>query len=187
MFSNRLFLLISSLTIPFVVITPSTIAQTIQETPSFFLAQEEEQVIKEEQVEELIKKADQAIQARNIEQILSYFAPFAYSEVTLDTDERAETLKINGLEEHRQYFQDSFAEIKDSEVLFDDYQIKLTGDGSSAYIYRNRLVNYTLNDGDKIIISSKTTARLAPLAGELKIISLEQNSEIDLRPPSQSE
>lgn len=182
MLCERLSLTISSFTVSALLLTVPTFAQEIKTTSSILIAQQQEQKIQEGEVEELIKKADQAVNSQNVTEILTYFTPFSYSEVTLDTDTKTETLRINGLEEHRQYFQDSFAEIKDSEVLFDDYQISIVSDGAIAYIYRTRLVNYTMDDGQQIILASKTKARLAKLSGELKIISIQQDSEVDLRP-----
>lgn len=183
-YKNRLFLILSSLTIPFIFTNYPTLAQEKQEPSLSVIAQQQNSQIeiKEEDVENLIKNTNKALENQNVAEILAYFTPFTYSEVTWDTDDKSETLKINGLEEHRQYLQDSFAKIKDSEVLFDDYQISFSNDGAIAYVYRTRVINLTMNDGRKIIVSSKGKTRLAMVSGELKIISIEQNSDIDLRP-----
>jgi hypothetical protein len=65
----------------------------------------------------------------------------------------------------------------------DDYvQIRLSGDEKSAILKRSRLVNLTLKDGRKLLVQSDSTSRVAMVGGELKIISIEEIADVDVRP-----
>ncbi len=175
-------LIVSTVIMPFLFTNFSAIAQETQKPSSANLSIRENSIILEKQVEELIKNVDKAVENKDITTLLKFFAPFVVSEMTFNKDNYSYTIKLNGMEEHRIYFEESFKELKNREILFDDYQISIEANGAIAYITSNRVANYTTKDDQKIISSAKAKIRLAMVAGELKIIEIEQNADISLRP-----
>jgi hypothetical protein len=64
----------------------------------------------------------------------------------------------------------------------DDFQISLSGDEKTALVRRTRQINVTLKDGKRILVMSTSLSRLAIVDGQLKIISIQESADIDVRP-----
>ena len=94
----------------------------------------------------------------------------------------SEIIRLSGIDEHRAFFQETWQDVKSSEDVDDDFQISLSGDEKTALVRRTRQVNVTLKDGTRILVMSTSLSRLAIVDGQLKIISIQESADIDVRP-----
>lgn len=138
--------------------------------------------ISEDKVREILNIIDKANEDRNIDEIIKYLAPFVYAEITVKTDDRSFTIKLNGIEEHRRYLEEQLKQVKSSETLKKYYQIRLSPDEQIAFVNTTKLSSITTTDGKRMLVDSDGEARLAFVDGKLQIISWNQTSEVDRRP-----
>jgi hypothetical protein len=164
-----------------VVLPPQILAQT-EANFSLEIAESQSKKISEEQVKQLIENITKAGKKKDVEEISKYLAPFIYSEITVKTESASETIELNGIGEHQQYLKSEYQQVKETEELSESWQIDISADEQMAFVKRTRLVGVTTSDGRKLLISSDAKARLAIVEGELKVISMEEVAEVDLRP-----
>jgi hypothetical protein len=130
----------------------------------------------------MIAGIESSLKNKNAAGVLKYYAPFVTSELTVKTGSSSETFELNGLKEHSAFLEGAFRGIKEVEVLSNAVDIEILASDEMAVIRRERLVNVTATDGKRYIIDSEAVTRVAPVNGELKIISIDETAEISRRP-----
>ncbi len=138
--------------------------------------------IREAELKTMAADIESAIKNKNAAGILKYYAPFATSKLTVKVGSSTETFELDGLKEHTAYLEGAFKGIKDIEVLSNAMDVAILASDEMALIRRERTVNVTANDGKRYIIESSAVARVAPVDGKLKIVSLEETAEVSRRP-----
>jgi ABC-type lipoprotein release transport system permease subunit len=161
---------------------PGVSASPLLNSASQFRAEKSENQLTEEQIREFIKNIDQEILDKNIDAVVKNLAPFIQSKITVEKDSRSLTLELNGIEENRNYLQESIKNIRSTEELEKSLKIEIYPNDNFAIVSRIRTADVTLNDGKRMIISSQGKARVALIDRELKIIAWEQISQVDRRP-----
>jgi hypothetical protein len=180
---SRQFLLISLAVITVPLSLPSLgLAQNLSTADQPILAQAQAETISEAALEKMVEEVKAAVKSRNLEALLNHFAPFIYSSFTVDTGISAETVRLTGIDEHKGFLETTWRDVSSVEEIDDYVQIRLSGDEKSAILKRSRLVNLTLKDGRKLLVQSDSTSRVAMVGGELKIISIEEIADVDVRP-----
>jgi hypothetical protein len=140
------------------------------------------QKINETDIQTMIKGIQTAIKDKNTAAIINYYAPFISSQLTIKTDASTEIFELDGLTEHKRFLEESFKDIKSMEVLSENWDIEILATDEMAIIQRQRVVNITATNGKRYIIESEAVAKVAPIDGKLKIISIQETAEVGLRP-----
>jgi hypothetical protein len=180
---SRQFLLISLAVITVPLSLPSLgLAQNLSTADQPILAQAQAETISEAALEKMVEEVKAAVKSRNLEALLSHFAPFIYSSFTVNAGISAETVRLTGIDEHKGFLETTWRDVSSVEEIDDYVQIRLSGDEKSAILKRSRLVNLTFKDGRKLLVQSDSTSRVAMVGGELKIISIEEIADVDVRP-----
>jgi hypothetical protein len=140
------------------------------------------QKISDADIQTMIKSIKTAIKDKNAAAIVSYYAPFIVSELTIKTDSSTEVFELDGLTENKRFLEESFKGVKSAETLSENWDVEVLATDEMAIIRRERVVNITATDGKRYIVESEAVAKVAPIDGKLKIISIQETAEVGIRP-----
>ena len=140
------------------------------------------QKISEADIQAMIKSIQTAIKDKNTVAIINYYAPFISSQLTIKTDSSTEIFELDGLTENKRFLEESFKGVKSAETLSENWDVEILATDEMAIIRRERMVNITATDGKRYIVESEAVAKVAPIDGKLKIISIQETAEVGLRP-----
>jgi hypothetical protein len=161
----------------FVLELVPVVAQNQQSLPES--AENNSRKITKEAVQALVDGIKKAGEQRNVDEIVRYFAPFIYSQFTVKEGSVSQTFELNGREEHRLYLESRLKNVRESETVDEQVQIRLSPDEEMAFVHRTRTVSVTANDGQQMLVTSEAEVRLAMVEGKLQILSIEEIADVD--------
>jgi ABC-type lipoprotein release transport system permease subunit len=181
-FLKNISVFLTVLTVHSSAFIPIVLAKPSLNSTSQFIAETSENQLTEQRVREFLKNIDKEVFEKNIDAVVKNLAPFIQSKITVEKGSRSVTIELNGIEETRNYLEESIKNIKSTEELDKSLKIEIYPNDNFAIVSRIRTADVTLNDGKRMIISSQGKARVALIDRELKIIAWEQISQVDRRP-----
>jgi predicted lipid-binding transport protein (Tim44 family) len=164
----------------FVVAMPAIALPKLQSSLQF-IAQTQGQ-LSEENIRQTLEAIQKAREAKDIEGVLEFVAPFAYSEVTVETSDRKLTVNLAGTEEHRELLENTFAQIQESNALNRQIKISVTPDGQMGTATISTIREIATQDGRQFFSSSTNTIRFGWINEQPEIVSMTIEGWLSERP-----
>ncbi|MBE9169096.1 hypothetical protein IQ238_16755, partial [Pleurocapsales cyanobacterium LEGE 06147] len=128
--------------------------------------------LSEENIRQTLEAIQKAQKAKDIEGVLQYVAPFVYSEVTVESNERTLTVNLAGKDEHRELLEKTFAQIQESKALNRQIEISVTPDGQMGTATISTVKEIATQDGRRFFSSSTDTIRFGWIDEHPEIVSM---------------
>lgn len=127
--------------------------------------------ITEEDIREVLKEIQAAREREDIEGVLKFIAPFAHSEVTVESDGGTLTVNLDGKDEHRAVFAKMNAQIQERRDINNRTAITISPDGElgTATIFRVR--EYITQNGTRFLSAGTDTIRFALINNRPMVVS----------------
>jgi hypothetical protein len=174
---QKLFVLLLS----FSVVTPIAIPRIAIASPAIDHAQmprSSSAKISEAEIKAMLNALQVAGKNQNVGDILNYYAPFVSSKLTIKNGSSSETIELDGLKEHRAFLENAYKGIKAIEILSESADVDILASDEMAIIRRERTVAITATDGKRYLLDATSIARVAPVDGRLKVITVEETANI---------
>ncbi|HIK13802.1 MAG TPA: hypothetical protein IGS53_00645 [Leptolyngbyaceae cyanobacterium M33_DOE_097] len=166
-------------------LTLTVIPSSVEATPvvsSTKVAQASTQIT-EANVQSVVKQLQAARVSEDIEGTLKLLAPFAVTDVTVQTGNGITTVitHLEGTAAHRQMLEQSFGKVQSRKVLKNYVTINIiSNDFGMAKIYQ--IENLETQDGKSFVAASETILRLGRVDGQVLITSATVEGWISERP-----
>ena len=149
-------------------VPPRAVAQ--QATSPQLTAQTSSQLT-EDKIRQTMAAIDKAEKYKDIEELLTFLAPFAVSEVTVEYEDTSITASLEGIDAHRDLLKKTFGLVKEREIINDYMSVRLTADGKLAIVTRIIVEVINTSDGKQFMAASNDTFRFAWLENQPTIVS----------------
>ena len=141
-----------------------------------------EPVITVDDIQAINREIEVIIAQGDVEGVIRYMAPFIISETITASSIGAESVYIEGIEEHRRMLANVFNEAETEELsntqeISKQETIRVTPDGQLATAVIST-VNEVTTDDELRLVSTTDTIRFARLQGEIKVIFYTTDSQI---------
>ena len=167
---------ISGLTLTTPVITPA-------QTPDYrILIAQETKELDENMIRQAMEVIDQAENREDIDAMLKFLAPFSISEITVEYKGNILTTNLEGINAHRRMLKNTFALVKQREMINDYMTVRITPDGQIGIVTRVIFENLTTKDDQKFIVSGTDIVRFAMINNQPKIVSIKSQGWLEPRP-----
>ena len=143
---------------------------------------ENSEKLTEAKIREVMAIIEKAEKEEDIDTLLKTLAPFAVSEVVVETEEQGITRTVEGIREHRELLEQTFALVEKREPINQFMTIRFTADNQVATVTRFVLETLTTTKGKLFYASGTDIFRFAWLDGHPKIISTKSQGWIEERP-----
>jgi hypothetical protein len=176
------------LAIGMVCVTP---AIAVEKNKQLFIESPDrsDRTISEAEIQQIFDDMMVATERKDVEGVVKFLIPFATSKNTVRffTAGKAKEIVsvLKGAEQQRQATQESFISIDSFDFLYHDVQIRVSPDRKTAFANVTSIVDAKTVRGPRLLISSTSTTKFAIFRGEVKIISEEATSDIEVPPAFQ--
>lgn len=141
-----------------------------------------ESAITVDDIQAINREIEVIIAQGDVEGVIQYMAPFIISETITESSIGAESVYIEGIEEHRRMLTNVFNEAEPEEIsrtqeISKQETIRVTPDGQLATAVIST-VNEVTTDDELRLVSTTDTIRFARLQGEIKVIFYTTDSQI---------
>lgn len=154
-------------------------ANSLVKNQPLLLAQETQNELTEEMLNEIMTKIETAEKEENLQGILQYLAPYVLTSVTVDLDQRKVTTFIEGKEQHEEYLNNSFKNIKSRKIISSYSTTQINGNGQMALVTRVRARELDTENGNRYLSLSTDKIRFAMINNEPKIINVESSGWLE--------
>lgn len=136
----------------------------------------------EEKIRQTMAAIEEAEKSEDIEGLLKFLAPFAISEVIVESQGRSVTTSVEGIEAHRNLLKKTFELVKQRNPIEQYTSIRITSDGQLGIVTRIAFEELISADGRQFFASSTDTFRLAWLGEQPTIVSTKSQGWLEERP-----
>lgn len=172
--------LMANLITGLVVATPAiTLAQPLN---SPLLIAQEIKELDEEMIRQAMEAINEAENREDIDAMLKFLVPFSISEITVEYKGNILTTNLEGINAHRRMLKNTFALVKEREILNDYMTVRITPDGKIATVTRVIFENLTTKDEQKFMVSGTDILRFALIDNQPRIISVKSQGWLEPRP-----
>lgn len=145
--------------------------------------------ITEADIRKVLAEMQVAIEKKDLEGILKFIAPFAYSEVTVESGSGKMTVNLEGKDDHRILLTEAGSQIQKRRTIRNRTDIRISPDGElgTATIFRVR--EYTTQNGRRFLSAGTDTLRFAMFGKQPMVVSATLQGWLAERPllkPQQS-
>ncbi|MDJ0728897.1 MAG: nuclear transport factor 2 family protein [Crocosphaera sp.] len=163
------------------VVTTPVITLAQPSNSPLLIAQEIKQ-LDEEMIRQAMEAINQAENREDIDAMLKFLAPFSISEITVEYKGNILTTNLEGINAHRRMLKNTFALVKEREILNDYMTVRITPDGKIATVTRVIFENLTTKDEQKFMVSGTDILRFALIDNQPKIISVKSQGWLEPKP-----
>lgn len=157
-----------------------------QEIDSSIVAQSntQNQRLSEQEVRKIVQEIHAASQKLNLDGVLSKYAtPFVVSEFTLDyLGTTRMTKEVDGREDLKAMMRESYSQLNEIKEIARNVDVYITDNGLVAVVEDDSIVELVDKNNVSHIVTSLTKMRFALIDGQTKLISLESDSHMGVRP-----
>lgn len=139
--------------------------------------------ISEDEVRQALEQIRSALQEKNLEGVMEFIAPFAYSEVIIDTDDSTRIVELEGKDKHRLFFEQGLTRIQESEDFGRQVRVSISSDGNVATATVYSVAGVTATDGKRFLSTENDTIRFGLVDERLMIVSTTLETTLAPRPP----
>jgi hypothetical protein len=147
------------------------IANPKPQAPPLLVAQPSGQLT-EENIRQVLTEIESALTKKNIEDVLKFVAPFVYSEVTVESNDRTLVTRLEGKAELRDLLKEIFTRTRESKVMERQTKIKITSDGQLGIATITTVKEIATLDKKRYFESSTDTIRFAWLDNQPTIVAV---------------
>ena len=148
-----------------------------------------DRTIGEEEIKQIFNDMMAATERKDVDGVTKYLAPFAISVNTVRTlkagNVSQEVVRLKRLEQQRSYIQQSFINVDSYDFLYYDVKVRVSPDRKTAFANVTSIVDTRTIKGPRLLISSTGITKFALVKGELKIISDEATTDVEIPPAFQ--
>jgi hypothetical protein len=148
-----------------------------------------DRTISEAEVQQIFDDMMVATERKDVDGIVKFLIPFAISKNTVRVWTAGKAKEIvavlKGAEQQRRATQESFISIDSFDFLYHDVKIRVSPDRKTAFANVTSIVDARTVKGPRLLISSTSTTKFAIFRGEVKIISEESTSDVEVPPAFQ--
>jgi hypothetical protein len=145
--------------------------------------------ISEDEITQIFNDMMVATERKDVDGVTKFLAPFAVSVNTVRTLKAGkvsqEVVLLKRLEQQRSYIQQNFINVDSYDFLYYDVKVRVSPDRKTAFANVTSIVDARTIKGPRLLISSTGTTKFALVEGELKIISDEAITDVEIPPAFQ--
>jgi hypothetical protein len=145
-----------------------------------------DRTISEAEIQQIFDDMVTATERKDVDGVIKFLIPFATSKNTVRiwTAGKAKEIVsvLKGAEQQRQATQESFVGIDSFDFLYHNVQIRVSPDRKTAFANVTSVVDARTIRGPRLLISSTSTTKFAIFRGDVKIISEEAVSDVEIPP-----
>lgn len=138
--------------------------------------------LSEQNIRQVLATIQAAIDKKDVAGVMRYMAPFAHSEVTVESDDGRLTVNVDGQEDHRLLLTQSLGQIQNSASLNRQIRIRMSPDGQMAIATIFRARDVTTQQGQRYYSVGTDTIRFALVNNQPRIVSMSLNGWVASRP-----
>ncbi|GFE68859.1 hypothetical protein [Chroococcus sp. FPU101] len=157
------------------------IASPLQSSNSQMVAQATNKIT-EAAILKILEDLKAAREKEDIDGMLKYIAPFAYTEVTVQTDSGRLTVNVQGLEEHRDLLTKAAQFRNASTTLNESAEVDISTDGNFAIATLNTTDQITTSQGSTVLTSGTDILRFGMVNNQPMIVSATLNGWLSVLP-----
>lgn len=136
----------------------------------------------EASIRQVLSQLEKAEQGEDIVTMMSFVAPFAVSQVTVESDGTRVRRILEGGEDHRQALERSFKRVADRKILENKAQVRISKDGKLAIVTRNIWKEVTTEEKQNFFSFSRDSIHFALVDNQPKIVSIFSDGWLEERP-----
>jgi hypothetical protein len=145
--------------------------------------------ISEAEIQQIFNDMMVATERKDVDGVTKYLAPFAVSVNTVRTLKAGnlsqEVVKLKRIEQQRNFIQQSFINVDSYDFLHYDVQVRVSPDRKTAFANVTSIVDVRTIKGPRFLVSSTGITKFALVEGQLKIISDEATTDVEIPPAFQ--
>lgn len=130
----------------------------------------------------MMEKLTQAEKQKDVATLVSILAPYAISEVTVESQGKKLTQAVEGRQAHQELLQKTYANRTREETLNERLKVRITPDGQLAIVTRDSLETFSTQGGQNLIGLSRDTIYFAWLDNQPKVIAVKTEGWLEERP-----
>lgn len=137
----------------------------------------------EESIRKVLAGLQAAVEKKDVEGVLKFMAPFATSEVTVESDGVTVNANLYGKDEHRGFLEKTYPTIQNRRTISNRVDMRISPDGQlgTATIFRVR--EYTTQNGGRFLSQGTDTIRFAMVDNQPMVVSTTLTGWVAQRPP----
>ena len=166
-----------------ILITPASLRANELTHPQLLVQSTSE--LTEEKIRQTMVAIEEAERSESIEELLKFLAPFAISEVTVESQGSKITTNLEGIEAHRALLESTFELVKDRGIINNYMNVRITPDGQVAVVTRMIVEELTTSDGKEFLVSGTDTFHFAWIDNQPMIVLTKSQGWIEERPSQQ--
>jgi hypothetical protein len=148
-----------------------------------------DRMISEAEIQQIFNDMMVATERKDVDGVTKYLAPFAVSVNTVRTLKAGnlsqEVVKLKRIEQQRNFIQQSFINVDSYDFLHYDVQVRVSPDRKTAFANVTSIVDVRTIKGPRFLVSSTGITKFALVEGQLKIISDEATTDVEIPPAFQ--
>ncbi|PSF39346.1 hypothetical protein C7H19_00730 [Aphanothece hegewaldii CCALA 016] len=157
------------------------VASPLKSSESQMVAQATNKIT-ESAILKILEELKTAREKKDIDGMLKYIAPFAYTEVTVQTDNGRITINVQGTDEHRDLLTKS-AQLRNASTTLDETaKVDVAADGNYAIATLNSTEQITTAQGATVLTSGNDILRFGMVNNQPMIVSATLNGWLSILP-----
>jgi hypothetical protein len=145
--------------------------------------------ISEEEIKQIFNNIMVATERKDVDGVIKFLVPFAISNNTVRVLSAGKVtqqiVRLKGAERQRIATQQNFLNIDSFDFLYQDVKVRVSPDRKTAFANVTSIIDARTVKGPRLMISSTSTTKFAIFQGEVKIISDDSTTDLEVPPAFQ--